>query len=194
MCVKNRLTCNDSAALMRDESCAWLTLISPLYIKSTIACTSHSLRSLRTITGCLQGVSSKMRWKYGLQIAKHILISLRLSFSHHEKLTSVIAPFEMEFLIIFERAAFCSSALSLFEHKRVLLHIFRTYETALLRIFFACQRRNFANSVRDALNNQRECFFLGTVLVSMIFHVYLEDFMKHMSSRGLFMGSEITLV
>jgi len=86
---------------MRDESWAWLTLISPLYMKSTIACTSHSLRSLRTITGCLQGVSSKMRWKYGLQIAKHILISLQLSFSHHEKLTSVIALLEMEFLIIF---------------------------------------------------------------------------------------------
>lgn len=60
------LTCKFSAALIRDVIWSWPTLISPLYMKSTIACISQPCTSLRTITGCLHGVSEKIFWKYGL--------------------------------------------------------------------------------------------------------------------------------
>lgn len=60
------LTCKLSAALMSDVIWSWPTLISPLYIKSTMAWISQPWISLRTITGCLHGVSEKIFWKYGL--------------------------------------------------------------------------------------------------------------------------------
>jgi hypothetical protein len=61
------LTLSPSAALMRPVSWASGTEVSPLYMKSTMHCTSHPLTSLSTMMGCLQGLSMNIFWKYGLK-------------------------------------------------------------------------------------------------------------------------------
>lgn len=59
----NPRTLRLSAALMSEVSCASGTLVSPLYMKSTMHCTSQPRTSFNTIMGCLQGLSVKIFWK-----------------------------------------------------------------------------------------------------------------------------------
>ncbi len=57
--------CNASAHFSRSGNPAWDTFTSPLYIKSTSACISHSLMSRgRMIMGCLHGFSPSKLSKY----------------------------------------------------------------------------------------------------------------------------------
>lgn len=71
------LTLRLSAALMRLVRLASGTEVSPLYIKSTMHWTSHPRMSLRTMMGCLQGLSTNIFWKYGLHADKTTLCALR---------------------------------------------------------------------------------------------------------------------
>ena len=57
------LTLSDSAAFMRPVSWDSGTEVSPLYMKSTMHWTSQPRMSLRTMMGCLQGLSVKIFWK-----------------------------------------------------------------------------------------------------------------------------------
>lgn len=56
---------NISATRNSGPISAWLTLISPLYINSTIAFSSVHLTSRIMIIGCWHGLSKNKLWKYG---------------------------------------------------------------------------------------------------------------------------------
>lgn len=68
--------CNISATRNNGPIWAWLTLISPLYMNSTIAFNSVHLTSRIITIGCWHGLSKNSVWKYGLQAESTILWAL----------------------------------------------------------------------------------------------------------------------